>query len=189
MGNHKRRALSKTDLKFQHPSRLDQLTIYVDATHATDIKSRQSIGGHVALMAGTAIAYSAKWHQTASTSFTGAEFIQATSAAKMAKCICAILKELKMGQDRPTMIYEDNATAIMMANTIKPNGRTRHIDISYFAIQEWVENDNIELAHIQGVANPSNVLTKALGWTLHQCHVTRMMGHTGCKHTCTSGKN
>eukprot|EP00957_Ditylum_brightwellii_P045311 3434825-Ditylum_brightwellii.AAC.1 len=75
-----------------------------------------------------------------------------------------------------------------MANTSKPNGRTRHINISYFAIQEWVENGNIKLSHSQGIANPSNAITKALGWTLHHLHVTRMMGHTDCKHTLTSGK-
>eukprot|EP00957_Ditylum_brightwellii_P117722 8980484-Ditylum_brightwellii.AAC.1 len=73
MGNHKRRALSKTDLKFQHPSGLDQLTIYVDATHTMDIKSRRLIGGHVTIMAGAAIVYSIKWHQTIFTSSTKAE--------------------------------------------------------------------------------------------------------------------
>eukprot|EP00957_Ditylum_brightwellii_P191462 14577143-Ditylum_brightwellii.AAC.1 len=85
MGNHKTRAPSETDLKFQHPSILDQLTIYVDAANIMNIKSRILIGGHVAVMAGTAIAYSAKWHQTVSISSTKAEFIQATSATKMAK--------------------------------------------------------------------------------------------------------
>eukprot|EP00957_Ditylum_brightwellii_P141216 10759212-Ditylum_brightwellii.AAC.1 len=60
MGNHKQRVLSETDLKFQHPSSLDQLTIYVNAAHATDIKSPRSISGHCAVIAGAAIAYSAK---------------------------------------------------------------------------------------------------------------------------------
>eukprot|EP00957_Ditylum_brightwellii_P131352 10017684-Ditylum_brightwellii.AAC.1 len=148
MGNHKRGALSETDLKFQHPSGLYQLTIYVDAAHTMDIKSRRLIGEHVAVMAGAAIAYSTKWHQTVSTSSTKAEFIQATSAAKLAKYIWAILKELKMEQDGPMMIYEDNAAAIMMTNANKLNRRTRHINISYFAIQEWVEKGNIKLVHI-----------------------------------------
>eukprot|EP00957_Ditylum_brightwellii_P039059 2952292-Ditylum_brightwellii.AAC.1 len=80
----------------------------------------------------------------------------------MAKYIQAILKELEMEQDGPTMIYEDNAAATMMANTSKPNGRKRHINISYFAIQELVEKGNIKLAHIQGIADPYNALTKAL---------------------------
>eukprot|EP00957_Ditylum_brightwellii_P198177 15100478-Ditylum_brightwellii.AAC.1 len=76
----------------------------------------------------------------------------------------------------------------MMVSTSKPNGRTMHIDISYFAIEEWAGKGNTKLAHICGVANPSGALTKALGWTLRQRHTTRMMGHTGCKHMCTSRK-
>eukprot|EP00957_Ditylum_brightwellii_P111657 8516923-Ditylum_brightwellii.AAC.1 len=51
MGNHKWRALLEIDLKFQHPTSLDQLTIYVDAAHTTDIKNLRSFGGHVAIMA------------------------------------------------------------------------------------------------------------------------------------------
>eukprot|EP00957_Ditylum_brightwellii_P200260 15266380-Ditylum_brightwellii.AAC.1 len=86
------------------------------------------------------------------------------------------------------MIYEDNATAIMMANASKPNDRTRHIDISYFAIEEWVSKGNVKFSHIRGVLNPSDVLTKALGWTLHCCHMLRMMGHVDSRHTDTSGR-
>eukprot|EP00957_Ditylum_brightwellii_P105298 8027111-Ditylum_brightwellii.AAC.1 len=114
MNNHKWRALSETDLKFQHPTSLNQLTIYVNAAHATDIKSQRSIGGHVAIMTGAPIAYSMKWHQTISTSSTEAKFIQTTSVAKMEKFIRAILKELKIDQHGSTTMYEDNAAAIMM---------------------------------------------------------------------------
>eukprot|EP00957_Ditylum_brightwellii_P031295 2372038-Ditylum_brightwellii.AAC.1 len=60
------------------------------------------------------------------------------------------------------MVYKDNAAASMMVNASKPNGRTRNFNISYFAIQDWVENGNIKLARIQGVVNQSNALTKAL---------------------------
>eukprot|EP00957_Ditylum_brightwellii_P014027 1057962-Ditylum_brightwellii.AAC.1 len=65
------------------------------------------------------------------------------------------------------MIYEDNAAAIMMANNNRPNGQTQHIDISYFVLQEWVTHSDVKLAHIRGITNPTNALTKALGWTLH----------------------
>eukprot|EP00957_Ditylum_brightwellii_P187709 14293377-Ditylum_brightwellii.AAC.1 len=123
-------------------------------------------------MTGAAVAYSAKWHQIMPTSSTEAEFIQATSVAQMAKYICMILKELKIKQQGPTIIYEDNAAAIMMANMSKPNKRTRNINISFFAIQEWVEKGNIKLADIHGVANPLDTLAKVLEGTLHQQHVT-----------------
>eukprot|EP00957_Ditylum_brightwellii_P135945 10368286-Ditylum_brightwellii.AAC.1 len=77
------------------------------------------------------------------------------------------------------MIYKDNAAAIMMLNSNKLNGYTCHIDISYFVLQEWVQEGKVKLAHIRGVANPDNALTKALGLTLHCHHVTQMMAHVG----------
>eukprot|EP00957_Ditylum_brightwellii_P043309 3282063-Ditylum_brightwellii.AAC.1 len=104
----------------------------------------------------------------------------------MAKYLQVILEELSIEQKGPTVIYEDNTTTIMMTNASKPNGRTRNIDISYFAIQEWVSKGNIKLAHIRGVINPSDALTKTLGWTLHCHHVSRMMGHMGSRYTNTS---
>eukprot|EP00957_Ditylum_brightwellii_P032597 2470691-Ditylum_brightwellii.AAC.1 len=66
----------------------------------------------------------------------------------------------------------------MMVNASKLNGRTRHIDISYFAIQERVEEGDIKLVHICGVANPLIALTKELGWTLHWHNLAKMMGQT-----------
>eukprot|EP00957_Ditylum_brightwellii_P064498 4894677-Ditylum_brightwellii.AAC.1 len=72
------------------------------------------------------------------TSSTEAEFVQAISAIKMAKYLHTILNELGIAQHKPTMVYEDNAAAIMMANANKPNDCTWHIDMSYFALQEWI---------------------------------------------------
>eukprot|EP00957_Ditylum_brightwellii_P065882 4996655-Ditylum_brightwellii.AAC.1 len=75
-----------------------------------------------------------------------------------------------------------------MANTNKSNGHTCHINISYFALQKWVQEGKVKLAHIRGVANPADALTKALGWTLHCLHVIQMMRHLGNVYTRTSGK-
>eukprot|EP00957_Ditylum_brightwellii_P174696 13302068-Ditylum_brightwellii.AAC.1 len=93
-GTHERISLKKDN----------QLGMYVDATHATDLKYRQSIGGQVALFTGTAIAYSAKWQIIVATSSTEAEFVQAVSATKMAKYLCTVLNELGITQQGPTMI-------------------------------------------------------------------------------------
>eukprot|EP00957_Ditylum_brightwellii_P145833 11104374-Ditylum_brightwellii.AAC.1 len=83
------------------------------------------------------------------------------------------------------MIYEDNAAAIMMANNSRPNGWIQHIDINYFALQKWVTYGNVKLAHIRGIVNPVDALTKTLWWTLHCCHVMHIMGYFGTKYTNT----
>eukprot|EP00957_Ditylum_brightwellii_P110744 8445937-Ditylum_brightwellii.AAC.1 len=103
----------------------------------------------------------------------------------MEKYLQTVLDELGIQQCGPTMIYEDNAAVIMMANNSRPNGQTRHIDISYFTLQEWVTHSVVKLAHIRRIANPADALTNALGWTLQQHHVT--MGHFGTNYTNTVG--
>jgi hypothetical protein len=77
----------------------------------------------------------------------------------------------------PTILFEDNASAIRMVNSNRPTERSRHIDIAWFAIQDWRAADEIVLKHIKGTINPSDDLTKALGWILHARHSRRLLGH------------
>ena len=112
-------------------------------------------------------------------SSTEAEFLAAVSAAKSAKYLRYILKELGFEESGPTVLFEDNASAIKMINAGKPTQRSRHIDIQHFAIQEWRQQQDILLVHIPGTSNPSDDYTKPLGWVLHHRHCRRMMGHHG----------
>eukprot|EP00957_Ditylum_brightwellii_P074752 5681325-Ditylum_brightwellii.AAC.1 len=72
-----------------------------------------SIKVHAAILAGAAIAYSAKWHKTISTSIMEAEFIQATSVAKMARYLRIIMLKLKVEQKGPMIVLIDNSAAII----------------------------------------------------------------------------
>ena len=129
-------------------------------------------------MAGGVVAYRCKTQSVTATSSTEAEFIAAVSAAKSVLYLRSILLELGRPQMTPTMIYEDNASAINMINHSVPTERSRHIDIQMFAIQSWVTDKKaILLAHIPGVINPADALTKPLGWVLHHRHVHRLLGH------------
>ena len=156
-----------------------QLVGYVDAAHATDLETRRSVTGFVFCLAGGAIAYKSKLQATVSTSSTEAEFIAAVHAAKVAKYLRSILKELGFPQDGPTVLHEDNQAAIAMINDSKPTPRSRHIDIQFFAIQQWQKADEITMAYIPTSINPADASTKALGWILHSRHARRIMGHCG----------
>ena len=78
----------------------------------------------------------------------------------------------------PTKIYINNQSALKIINDNQsPTVRTRHMDIRYFCIQDWKENGDILMHHIPGIINPSDDLTKPLGWVLHSRHCRRIMGH------------
>ena len=87
------------------------------------------------------------------------------------------MAELGFTQEGPTPIYEDNKSAITIVNSRKPTERSRHIDIRFFAIQDWKARGDIELFHIPGVINPADDLTKPLGFVLHARHARYIMGH------------
>jgi len=64
-----------------------------------------------------------------------------------------------------------------MINQRKPTTRSRHIDVQFFAIQEWHKQGDILMKHISGVLNMADDSTKALGWILHHHHARQAMGH------------
>jgi hypothetical protein len=69
----------------------------------------------------------------------------ACDAAKMMLFIRTILWELGIPQHAATVVYEDNDGVTAMANAQKPSSRTRHMDIRFFALSEWVERDLVIL--------------------------------------------
>ena len=105
-----------------------QLAIYVDAAHATDVKTHRSISGMVATLNGTAISFQSKLQPTVTTISTEVELIAAVSTGKTCKFLSYFLNELGMLHTGPTAIYKDNAAAILIANSGKPTERSRHID-------------------------------------------------------------
>jgi hypothetical protein len=154
-----------------------QLICYVDAAHANDLRNRRSTMGYCFTLSGGAIVYKSKTQSITATSSTEAEFIAAVSAAKTAKYLRAILIELGFPQPQPTPIYCDNMSAIKIINAKVPTERSRHIDIQWFAVQSWKDNGDIILIHIAGIINPSDDLSKPLGWVLHHRHSRRLMNH------------
>ena len=156
---------------------LFELTGFVDAAHANDLRKRRSTTGYAFLLSGAAIAYKSKTQTITATSSTEAEFIAAVAAAKTAKYLRSIMVDLGFTQSGPTRLYEDNMAAIQMINAKRPTERSRHIDIQYFAIQDWREAGDIELVYCPGILNPADDLTKPLGWVLHSRHARRIMGH------------
>jgi hypothetical protein len=159
-----------------HPLDRD-LVCFVDAAYANDLRNRRSTTGYALCLAGAAIVYRSKTQTVTALSSTEAEFYAAVAAAKIVRYIRMVLADLGYKQHNPTVIYEDNASAINIINSRTPTERSRHIDTPYFAIQDWKADGSILMKHIPGIINPSDDLTKPLGWVLHARHARRLMGH------------
>ena len=134
--------------------------------------------GLVFTFCGGAIVYKSKTQSLTAGSSTKAKFIAAHIAAKIAKYLRMVLKQLGYEQKSPTPIHIDDMYALQIINNnTSPTERTCHLDIRYFAIQDWREEGDIIMKHIPGILNPSDDLTKPLGYVLHARHCRQIMGH------------
>ena len=72
----------------------------------------------------------------------------AYDTGEMILFVRSILWDLGIPQEAATVLYEDNDACTAMGNAQKPTPRTRHIDIKYFSICEWIEHDLMILERI-----------------------------------------
>jgi len=150
---------------------------FLDAAHTNDLRNCRSTTGYAFLLCGGAISYQCKTQSITATSSTEAEFLAAVATAKHARYMHAIMTDLGFPPKGPTIMHCDNQSSINMINARVPTERSRHVDIQHFAIQDWKESGAIVMEFISGVINPSDDLTKPLGWVLHDRHARRIMGH------------
>ena len=148
----------------------------VDSDWAADTQNRKSVSGIVMHMAGGAVHYKTKYQEGIAHSSTEAEFVAACDAAKIALYLRSVLDDIDIPQDGATALMEDNDGVLMMANAGQPTRRTRHMDIKYFGIQDWVEDDLVILEAIHTSNNSADHLTKALSRTAFYKHNDVIMG-------------
>jgi hypothetical protein len=97
---------------------------------------------------------------------TEAEFMAAYDTGKMILFVCSILWDLDIFQEAATVFYEDNDACTAMGNAQNPTPCTRHIDIKYFAICEWIERDLMHMERIDMTINMFDHFTKVLSRAL-----------------------
>ena len=76
--------------------------------------------------------------------------------------------ELGFPLTSPTPIYADNQGAIFNASNPTQERRTKHIDVRYHKIREFVEDKVVELFFVEGSQNPADIFTKPLGRVLFE---------------------
>ena len=126
--------------------------------------------------AGAPVVYRSRFQPTISQSSTEAEFIAAAEAGKLTLYLRSLLNDLSITQTDATVLYEDNAAAIAMANASRPTRRTRHMEIKHFALLDWVATDQMLLSAISTHDNPADGLTKSLGPYLFARHTATLLG-------------
>ena len=90
------------------------------------------------------------------------------------------LSELGYPPSTPTIIYEDNKSAINITQNGNDKGRTKHMDIRYYCIRELVQNRHISVTYRPSSQMTADILTKPLDSKLFLAHRTALLGNLVC---------
>jgi hypothetical protein len=139
-------------------------------------------------LAGGTIAYKTRFHPTAALSSTEAGFMAACNTGKMSFYIGSVLWDLNIPQEAATITYEDNDACTAMANAQKPAPHTHYMDIKYFVLYDWIEQDLLILEWIDTNINLANPFTKTSPRTSFHCHVDFILGHVPPRYSPVSSQ-
>ena len=73
------------------------------------------------------------------------------------------------------MVHVNNVDTIFMTNNITTSGLTKHVDIWYKFIKEYVEDGIIKIIIIKSSDNDSDIMIKNLGSDIHSKHAGKMV--------------
>jgi hypothetical protein len=106
-----------------------------------------------------------------SISSTDAEIIATKSCCQMIKWIREILLEINIESIKPTILYQDNKSAIVVCTSDKTRyKRVKHMLTSIGYIRSLVQSQDISIKYLDTNHMTADMLTKSLGKFQHQQH-------------------
>ena len=91
-----------------------------------------------------------------------AEYMVAVKASKRALWLRGLIETFDIMHDSIRVHY-DGQSVIHLAKNHRYHKRTKHIDVRYHKIRQWVMDDKvIDLVKISMKKNPSNMMTKTI---------------------------
>ena len=131
------------------PDDKDVLVGYVDSAWGGDSVDRKSTTGFVFKFFNCTIAWSSKKQLTVALSSTESEYIALSLAITEACWLRKIMCDFNFCIDKPITIFEDNKSAICLANNPENNKRLKHIDVKFYFIKEKIEEGIVKVVYIK----------------------------------------
>ena len=154
-----------------------QLYAMVDASYGIHQDRKSHTGISIYLTPGSASILSiSKKQKCVCLSSTESEYVGVCDAFKHVSWCRMFLEEIGFKQSQPTIVYEDNLSAIHMLVNGNDKGKTKHIDIRYHYIREKIINEEIMVKHLPTENMISDIFTKALNREQFQYLRNLLMG-------------
>ena len=153
---------------FKHTNGKIVLSAYGDADWANDLEDRRSVSGILVTINDVPVHWRSMKQIMVTHSSTESELIALDLAAREVLWFRKLLTHMGLAQTTPTTVYQDNQSTMKLASEPIYRQRTKHIEVRYFAIREWIEKLEIKLQYLPTNQMVADGFTKPLTANKHQ---------------------
>ncbi len=147
-----------------------RITCFVDADHAHDQLTRQSVTGILLFINNTPIKWISKRQKTVETSTYRSELVASRMATDAIIAVRYNLCMLGVAIDGPALLLGDNRSVVLSATLPSSTLKQRHNSIAYHRVREAIACAILQFVHVDSTANLADVLTKPLpSLKFHAC--------------------
>jgi hypothetical protein len=145
------------------PSQLFQLSVYCDSDWASNSDDRKSVSGYIIYLGSTPIVWRARTQKgKGAQSSCEAEYRALNDCINELVWIITFLTELGFNLPSPVPIYCDNISANALAHNPVNHDRTKHIDLRFHRIREFIIDGTVEIHYVSTLDNPADIFTKCV---------------------------
>jgi hypothetical protein len=152
------------NLKRKTPGSEPDVIAYADANHGTSVDDKRSISGVILQVYGGPVMWSSKVQPVTALSTCESEFRAMSTAARDALWLKKVVALFRV-EHMHFVIRGDNQGAIHAVTNYTHTKHTKHIEIHLDFMRDYFQNGDINFVHIDGKANPADMLTKAVSKT------------------------
>ena len=149
-----------------------------DSDFATDKDSRRSVTGFVVYFLGVPISWRSREMRSVVLSTTEAEYVSVSEVVKELRFIIQVLQSMEISVELPIQVQCDNVGAIWLANNQTTSDRTKHVDVKYHFIQEFIEDGTVKIVFDRSKENNADIFTNILTGELYDIHGSKLVWDT-----------
>ena len=121
---------------------------FSNGNYAGDPVSRQSISNFILYVLGIPVSWRSKSKKSVSLSTSGAEYIALSEAVKGVIFVAQLLKSIQIVVKYLVTVRVNNVGAIFMASYIMTTSQTKHVDIWYEYVNEYVKDGIVKIIFV-----------------------------------------
>ena len=130
--------------------------------------SRRIIIGFILYVLGVLVSWQLKLQKSVSLSSSEAEYVVLSKTVKEVMFVIQLLGSMKIAVKYQVTVRVDNVGAIFLEINITNTCHTKHMDIRYKYVNEYVVDGFVKIAFVLSAENDRNILTKNLTAELHE---------------------